>query len=268
MESETYSTLLVSRCDGVLEITLNRPKVHNAIDDVLIAELTSCLREAERRQDRAIVLSGAGASFCAGADLHWMERTAGYSDEENLEDARRLQRMFAALDHFPGVTIAVVHGAAIGGGAGLAAVCDVAIADQTARFGLSEVRLGLVPAIIAPYVIEKVGPGTARSLFVTGERFDAARALQIGLVFYAVGSAEEGDALVKGTVERVLEAGPGAVATAKRLVREVAGRAPDDVADITARCIAELRGGPEAQEGMRAFLEKRPPAYARRKPEA
>ena len=268
MTRDDYSTILVSGTGGVIEIALNRPEVRNAFDETLIAELTSAVNGASDIRCRALILRGAGPAFCAGADLNWMARSAGFSHDENLKDARRLQRMFAAIAHFPGVTIALVHGAAIGGGAGLAAVCDVTIALDATVFALSEVRLGLVPAVIAPYVIEKIGPGAARALFVTGERFDAAKASRIGLVQHTVADDRQRDALLADTLKRILEAGPHAIDTAKRLIRQVAGKNPDDAAEITAECIATLRVGTEGQEGLRAFLDKRPPAFVETLPEA
>ena len=257
----TYKFLKIQIDAAVAEVTLNRPEVHNAFDEVLIAEMTDCFGALSGEAAvRAIVLQGAGASFCAGADLGWMGRMAGYSQEENLADAQGLQRMFAAIATCPKVTIARVHGAAIGGGAGLVAVCDIAIAAEEAKFALSEVRLGLVPAVIGPYVLEKIGMGAARALFVTGERFSATEALRLGLV-QQMTSASELDAAVQRKVELVRQAGPEAIATAKRLLREIAGRTPDEAADTTAACIAALRVSPEGQEGIRAFLEKRKPTF-------
>lgn len=262
MDKENYSTLLVNRRPSIVEITLHRPEVRNAFDETLIAELTRCVEAASGEGCRALVLRGAGPVFCAGADLNWMARAAGYSYEENLEDARGLQRMFAALAHFPGVTVAVVQGAALGGGAGLAAVCDITIADEAALFALSEVRLGLVPAVIAPYVLEKIGVGAARALFVSGERIDAATALRLGLAQYVTAGEPERAVRLEAVLKRVLEAGPHAIATAKALIREVAGRSPDAAAEATAACIAGLRVGAEGQEGIHAFLEKRRPTFA------
>jgi enoyl-CoA hydratase/carnithine racemase len=257
-----YTCLLLNRTDPVAEVTLNRPDVHNAFNEMLIAELTDCFaRLSGDAAVRAIVLRGAGPSFCAGADMTWMGKMAGYSWEENLEDARAAQRMFAAIAECPKVTIARVHGAAIGGGAGLAAVCDIAVAAEDAKFALSEVRLGLVPAIIGPYVVEKIGIGAARALFVTGERFGAEEARRFGLV-HQVAPAAELDAAVQQKVDLILQAGPEAVATAKRLLRDIAGKTPQEAADITVECIASLRVSPEGQEGIRAFLEKRKPSFS------
>jgi len=259
---DNYSTLIVNGIGSVTVVTLNRPHVRNAFDETLIAELTDAALQATESGSRALLIRGAGPAFCAGADLNWMKRAAEYTHDQNLEDARALQRMFAAIAHFSGVSIAVAHGSAIGGGAGLVAVCDIAIADETSVFALSEVRLGLVPAVISPYVIEKIGVGAARSLFVTGERFDGAKALRIGLVQHLVTGEAERISLEREILARVLEAGPAAVATAKQLIREVAGKDPDEVADRTATCIADLRASDEGREGVRAFLAKTKPRFA------
>ncbi|HLK60069.1 MAG TPA: enoyl-CoA hydratase-related protein [Chthonomonadaceae bacterium] len=254
--------LTVTLRSAVAEITLNRPEVHNAFDEVLIAELTEIMTElCADAAVRAVVLRGAGPSFCAGADLGWMGRMAGYSHSENLADARAAQRMFQAIAHSPKVTIARVHGAAIGGGAGLVAVCDLAIADETAKFALSEVRLGLVPSIIGPYVLQKVGMGAARALFVTGERFGAADALRIGLVNEVV-AADALDTAIERKLELVRQAGPEAIRTAKQLLRDIAGHTPDAAANTTVECIAALRVSSEGQEGINAFLQKRKPNFA------
>src|SRR5579871_364762 len=248
-----YTRLLVTITDSVASVQLNRPEVHNAFDDILIAELSDCIDALSRGASvRAIVFSGSGASFCAGADLGWMGKMAGYSQEENLADAREAQRMFHLLAACPQVTLARVHGAAIGGGVGLVAACDIALAAPEATFALSEVRLGLVPAIIGPYVVEKIGIGAARALFVTGERFGAEEALRLGLIQQVV-PQEELDAALHSKVERVLQAGPTAIATAKRLLRDIAGKTPEEAAEVTVPCIAQLRVSPEGQEGIRAF---------------
>jgi methylglutaconyl-CoA hydratase len=259
-----YSCLQLETRDAVATVTLQRPEVHNAFDDRLIAELTQCYRHLEDEAAvRVIVLRGAGRSFCAGADLNWMRRMTDYSHEENIADARALQRMFAAIAASPKVTVAAVHGAAIGGGVGLVAACDIAIAGFAATFALSEVRLGLVPAVIAPYVVERIGPHAARALFLTGQRIDGDAALRLGLVDETVPSALiDFDRAVAERVETLLAAGPVAVATVKSLLRSIAGQTPAEAAEATVECIAALRAGPEAQEGMRAFLEKRRPNWS------
>lgn len=243
--------------EGVAYVTLNRPEIHNAFDDLLVTEITQAFTELGATDSvRAIVLGGAGASFCAGADLGWMRRMADYSEEANRADAWELQRMFAAIAQCPKATIARVQGAAMGGGAGLVAVCDIAIASPEATFALSEVRLGLVPAVIAPYVLQKVGMGAARALFVTGERFDAATALRLGLI-QQLAATSDLDVAIQQKTDLIRQAGPQAVATAKHLLTSIADKTPEEAARATVECIANLRVSPEGQEGIRAFLEKR-----------
>jgi len=247
----------VSASDGAAVVTLDRPETHNAFDDALIADLTSVLNEAGSDPAvRAIVLRGSGRSFCAGADLGWMRRMAGYSREENLADSWALQRLFATLAGSPKVTIARVHGAAIGGGAGLVAAVDVAVAAQEATFAFTEVRLGLVPAVISPFVVRKIGLGAARALFVTGERFDAETALRLGLVHRVV-AADQLDGAVESVLQSVLSTGPEAVRAAKRLLDQIEGQTPEDAAAYTVELIADLRVGGEAQERMGQFLSRK-----------
>lgn len=255
------SALLVEIVPPVARVTLNRPDRHNAFDETLIAELTDAFtRLGADPAVRAIVISGAGPSFCAGADLGWMARMAAATHDENLADGRRAQRMFQAIASCPKATIARIHGAALGGGSGLAAACDIAIAADDVKFAFSEVRLGLVPSIIAPYVVEKIGLGAARALFVTGERFPAAEAHRLGLVQQVV-APDALDAAVQRTIDAVLSSSPDAVAAAKRLLADIANNPPDEAADATVACIAARRASPEGQEGIRAFLEKRKPAF-------
>jgi methylglutaconyl-CoA hydratase len=256
-----YSRIIADAQGAIATVILNRPEVHNAFDETLIAELTDAFtRLSEAPEVRAVVLRGAGASFCAGADLAYMGKMANYSQAENIADAQAIQQMFAAIARCPKVIVAQVQGAAIGGGAGLVAVCDIAIAAEEAKFALSEVRLGLVPAIIGPYVLEKVGMGAARALFVSGERFGAAEALRIGLVQQVV-PASDLDTAVQQKTDLIRQAGPEAVKAAKTLLRDIAGKTPDEAAAITVACIANLRVSPEGQEGIRAFLEKRTPRF-------
>jgi methylglutaconyl-CoA hydratase len=247
--------------EGIATITLDRPETHNAFDDALIAALTAGLDSASNDKSvRAIVLRGNGPSFCAGADLAWMQRMAGYTREQNLNDAWNLQRLFSTISSSPKATIARVHGAAIGGGAGLVAACDIAIAADGAVFAFSEARLGLAPAVIAPYVIRKVGPGAARALFVTAERFMAETALRIGLI-QRIAPARDLDAAVCETAARVKETGPIAIAAIKELVDRVSVMPPQAAARATVECIADLRVSPEGQEGISAFLGKRRPEF-------
>lgn len=252
-----YEHLQIERQEAVATVTLNRPELHNAFDDTVIAELTEAyLVLSEDSTVRVIVLQGMGNSFCAGADLNWMRRMADYTHEQNIADAQALERMFAAIAHCPKVTIARVQGAAMGGGVGLVAACDIAIATPEAVFAFSEVRLGIAPAVIAPYVLQKIGVGAAMALFVTGERFRAEEALRIGLVQQVV-PADELDATVQKKVEAVLQSSPNAIAAVKQLLRDIADKTPQQSAAITTGCIASLRVSIEGQEGIRAFLDKR-----------
>jgi methylglutaconyl-CoA hydratase len=243
--------------ERVARVTLNRPDVRNALNDALIAELTDWAAGASRdRALRAVVLAGAGSVFCAGADLHWMSRMVAYSHDENVRDAAALARMFEALDTLPFPVIGRIQGAALGGGAGLAAVCDIAIAADDATFGFTEVKLGILPAVISPYVVAKIGVSAARELFLTGARFPAPRARDIGLVHTVVGPAAL-DQAVDSVLSELASSAPGAVAEAKALIRTIAGRSPGSVMHITAETIARQRVSDEGQRGMRAFLEKR-----------
>ncbi len=254
-------SILTERDGPILRITLNRPEVRNAFDEEVIASLTAVVSDAAQDQSlRAVVLAGAGKAFCAGADVAWMSKAIAYSHRENLSDAEDLARMLERLDTLPVPVIARIQGAALGGGVGLAAVCDIAIAAEDAVFALSEVKLGILPAVIAPYVLRKTGVSAARELFFTGSRFGAARAKEIGLVHEVVPAAEL-DAAVASRVREVLSAGPRAVARAKALIREIAGAHPTDVIGLTTNTIAAQRVSEEGQEGLRAFLEKRKPGW-------
>lgn len=247
----------------IARVTLNRPAVRNAFNDALIAELTEWAgRAARERELRAAVLQGAGPVFCAGADLEWMARMIEYSQDENVRDATAMARMYAALDALPFPLVGRVQGAALGGGAGLAAVCDIVVTADDTVFGFTEVKLGILPAVIAPFVIAKIGASAARELFLTGARFPAARARAIGLVHTLV-PADDLDAGVDRTLAELASSAPSAVAAAKALIRHVAWRPPADVAGFTAETIARQRISDEGQEGMRAFLEKRKPAWTR-----
>lgn len=255
-------TVKVAMENGVASVTLNRPAVHNAFDDALIARLTEALREiGDDPGVRVVVLRGAGKSFSAGADLNWMQRMAGYSRTQNLADAMGLAQLLHTLDTLPRPTIAAVHGAAFGGGVGLVAACDIAVAAETAAFSLSEVRLGLIPAVISPYVVAAIGARQARRYFLTAERFDADEARRVGLV-HEVTAPEALEARVAAIVAELLRGGPGALGAAKNLVATVAGRPVDTalMAD-TARRIADIRAGEEARDGVGAFLEKRKPRW-------
>ena len=260
------SNLLVEKKEGVAWITLNRPEVRNAFDDALIASLKNCFSELEGdKSTRVVVLAGNGPAFCAGADLNWMKRMAGYGYEENLADARSLADMLAALDRLPKPTIARVHGAAFAGGTGLVAACDIAIGTPQAKFCFSEAKLGLSPATISPYVMRAIGERAARRYFLTAEVFDAAEACRIGLLSACV-SSNQLDSSVEEIIKHLLAGGSEAHAKIKELIRAVGGRAVDAalVAD-TARHIAEIRVSPEGREGIASFLEKRKPSWGRGK---
>ena len=248
--------------DGpVARIWMNRPDLRNAFDGLMITELRRVLFDL-RSVDavRVVVLGGRGASFCAGADLQWMKAMASFTREENLREAQALADLFFTVYESPKPIVARVHGAALGGGAGLVAASDIPVAALGTQFGFTEVRLGILPAVISPYVIGKIGEAAARELFLTGERFEAVRAVEIGLIRAAV-PEDDLDAAVEGRVKELLQAGPRAIAEAKALIREVAGRRVEDVQRYTVERIAEIRTTAEGQEGMRAFLEKRKPYW-------
>jgi methylglutaconyl-CoA hydratase len=260
-----YRTLTLTTAAGVASLALARPEVHNAFDEVLVAELTAALTALDADPAvRVVVLRGQGASFCAGGDLNWMRRMAHYGDAENLADANALAGMLKTLARLTKPTLARVHGAAYGGGVGLVACCDIALAAPDAVFALSEARLGLIPATIGPYVIEAIGARAAHRYFLTAERFGAIEALRLGLVHDVVPAAEL-DGRVDALVRALLQAGPGAQAASKALIHAVAGRPIDDavIADTAAR-IAAVRASDEGREGVAAFLDKRPPGWAPR----
>jgi methylglutaconyl-CoA hydratase len=251
------------RAHGVVWLTLDCPEIHNAFDDRLIALLTRQLEVVGADEDvRVVVLTGAGRSFSAGADLNWMRRTATYGEAENLADARALARLMQTLNEVPKPTVARVNGAALGGGTGLVACCDIVIASDRATFGTTEVRLGLIPAVIGPYVLAAVGARQARRLMLTGERIGVAEAARLGLVHEVV-AAEQLDAAVERVVAEVLKGGPAALTAAKRLIGDLAGQPiTPELIDGTAQRIAALRATAEAKEGVGAFLEKRPPGWS------
>ena len=254
-------SILVDRDGPVLRLTLNRPDVRNAFDEGMIADLTAAAAQAAADATlRAVVIAGAGKAFCSGADLAWMSKAIAYTHRENLSDAEDLARMLERLDTLPMPVVGRVQGAALGGGVGLMAICDVVVAADDSVFALSEVKLGIIPAVISPYVIRKIGVSASRELFLTGSRFGAARAHEIGLVHEVVPAAEL-DAAVERRLRDVMEAGPQAIAAAKALIREIAGEHPNDVIGFTTNSIAAQRVSPEGQEGMRAFLEKRKPGW-------
>ncbi len=240
------AALRIEREGDFLHVTLARPEVRNAFDASLIAELAEAFVDVGRA--RAVILRGDGPSFCAGADVEWMRASADLGYEENVADANALRAMLGAVDSCPAPVVAVVHGHALGGGAGLVACADVALAQTDALFGFSEVKLGIIPSVISPFALAKIGPGAARRYFVTGERFDAPTALRIGLVHEV---ADDVEPMLERLLGELRSAGPRAMRAAKRLVLE----RPDG--PETARRIAERRTSPEGQEGLRAFLERR-----------
>jgi methylglutaconyl-CoA hydratase len=256
------SHVLIEKDGGVATLWLNRPDLHNAFDDALIAEVTQAIDSlANETSARVVIVAGKGKSFSAGADLGWMKRMAGYSLEQNEADADRLAEMLHRLNSLPKPTIAAVQGAAMGGGVGLCAACDVGIAASDAVFALSEAKLGLIPAVISPYVIEAIGARAARRYMLTAERFDAATAERLGLVS-AVVSPDQLMTEARRIADILLQNGPQAVREAKLLVAHVGAR-PNDAAlrAETAKRIARLRATEEGREGVAAFLEKRKPAW-------
>ena len=258
----TGNILLACDARGVATLTLNRPERRNAFDDAIIADLTAALRQvAADTAVRVLVLSGAGTAFSAGGDLNWMRRMAGYGEAENVADAMRLATMLRTLNELPKPAIARVNGAAFAGGVGLICCCDIAVASADAVFSISEVRLGLVPATIGPYVTAAIGPRAARRYCLTGETFAAAEALRLGLVHDAVPAAALDEA-VERVVAALLAGGPRAEARAKRLIAETADRpVTEEVMLLTARTIAAARASDEGREGVTAFLERRKPAW-------
>jgi methylglutaconyl-CoA hydratase len=254
--------LEVTKRDGIARVTLNRPELRNAFDDELIKKLRDAFEDVSKdRSVRVMVLAGNGPAFCAGADLNWMKRMAGYGYDQNLADARALAEMLSALDRLPKPTIARVHGPVFAGGTGLVAACDIAVGTPEAKFCLSEAKLGLSPATISPYVMRAMGEREARRYFLTAEVFDAREALRIGMLSMLV-EPNELDPAIEGLLKHLMAGGPEAHAKIKALIRAVAGRRADDalVAE-TAQHIAEIRGSPEGKEGIASFLEKRKAAW-------
>ena len=257
--------ILQTDARGVATLTLNRAEKHNAFDDRMITDLLQALDKIDKDNSiRVLVLRAAGKSFCAGADLDWMRRMADYDFEQNLADARQLAQLMYRLNRLSKPVIARVQGSSFGGGVGLIACCDIAIASQDAIFSLSEVRLGLIPSVISPYLIAAIGSRAARRYFLSGERFDAGGAFQLGLVHEVV-EPESLDASLEQCVDALLNSGPCAQAVAKELIQQVQGRAIDEsLIEETARRIAEVRASDEAREGLTAFLEKRKPDWSRK----
>jgi len=263
-EASGARTVRVAVEGEVARVALARPEARNAFDDRLIGELTDTFaRLSDDPAVRVILLSGDGPSFCAGADVGWMRRAGGYSPEQNEADAARMADMLRAIDTCSRPVVAAVHGHAMGGGVGLVAAADIAIAAEGTVFSLSEVKLGILPSVISPYVLRAIGPRAARDLFLTGDRFDAREAHGIGLV-HGVVPLEELELACGRKVDSLLSSGPEAVRAAKRLIAQVTGRSPEDARDLTVRTIAERRASAEAKEGLSAFLEKRRAAWVRK----
>jgi methylglutaconyl-CoA hydratase len=263
----SYQTLeLKSESAGILTIALNRPEIRNAFNEKMIEELARVFRnEAADPTVRAVILRGNGAVFCAGGDLNWMKKSIELTYEGNLQDTLTLTNMFAVLNEFPKPVVGVIQGAAIGGGVGLVSICDIVLAEKETVFSLSEVRLGVVPACIGPFVTAKIGASHARALFVSAERFKAEKAKEVGLVHEVFDSMDALEKHLKNLSQNLLECGPTAMAVAKRLVLDLTwperrSRMPDCI-EYVAKTLAELRVGPEAQEGIGAFLNKRKPNW-------
>ena len=261
MAGKRFETIRYEVRNSIAYVVFNRPEVHNAFNDIMICELNQVFDDlSNSREIRAVVVTGEGKSFCAGADLNWMRRVKDYSFDDNLRESLDLSAMLYKVYSSPKPTIARVNGAAIGGGTGLVAVCDIAIAANTARFSFSEVKLGLIPACISPYVLKKCGEGRCREFFLTGERLSADRAMAAGLLNVVV-PPEELDAAVDQYLVQLRSSGPEAIMTCKELLRQVPCMSYDEVQKYTAEVIARIRVSAEGQEGMAAFLEKRKPRW-------
>jgi methylglutaconyl-CoA hydratase len=265
MTKESEAIILVSEKDDVATITLNRPAVHNAFDEHMIAALSAILETLRARDDiRAIVLKGEGKSFCAGADIGWMKRAADFSEEQNYSDALALAKMLQQFYTMPQLTVAFVRGAAFGGGMGLVCCADIVVADETARFGLSEVKIGLIPATISPYVIRAIGARHARRYFQTGERFDSRTAFDMGLVHECAARTEEADFILRHILQNVASNSPQAMRASKALFNDVLLHdINDELLQKTAKSIAQIRATDEAKDGLDAFLNKRPPSWVK-----
>jgi methylglutaconyl-CoA hydratase len=244
----------------IITVRLDRPAVRNAFNEVLIAELTQVFT-GFGPETRAVILSGEGPVFCAGADVSWMKKSVGASEAENARDAAAMASMYRAIDRCPCPVIGRVNGAALGGGMGLIAACDIVVAIEGAQFGFTEVRLGIVPAVISSFVLRKIGPGPARRYFLTGELFGPAEARSMGLVHEVARDLSDLDAKVEELIAALLKCGPRAVATAKALIREILALSPDAALEHAVQTIARVRVSPEGQEGLGAFLDKRKPSW-------
>ena len=257
----SYETIAVETKDDVIRCKLNRPDVRNAFNSKMIEELTAFAGSLPQGI-RAVVLHGGGQAFCAGGDLRWMQQSLDLSREQNVEDAKKLAAMYFALDRLPVPVIGLIHGVAMGGGAGLVCICDFVIAVHGTLFSFSEVRLGIVPACIAPFVIRKIGPGHARSLFTTAERFDAQKAFQIGMVHEIAENLQAAEELTQKKLHEIAQCGPNAITHAKHLIFDLLFAGSDEEQlNMAAELLASVRVSEEGQEGLRAFLEKRKPRW-------
>jgi methylglutaconyl-CoA hydratase len=256
-----YHTIVLDMLGKTATVTLNRPDVRNAFNALMIGELTDAFERIGReRRLRVIVLGGAGKSFCGGADIAWMKSSLDLSEAENVSDAERMSDMFYAINHCPCPVVGRVQGAALGGGMGLLAVCDIVVAEEGATFGFTEAKLGIIPAVISRFVYPKIGETWARALFLTAERFGVDVAHRIGLVHW-IAVPNELDDVVNQKVSEIVSSGPVASREAKELISELAGSQRDEWRNLTSRRIARLRTSAEGQEGLRAFLEKRIPSW-------
>ncbi len=257
----SHGTVRMDRDGAIARVTLNRPAIRNAFNDEMLADLLEIFGEIQSDGElRIVILSGAGQAFCAGADLTWMKRVVDYSRDENLADSLRLADMLRMIYTCPKPVIGRINGAAIGGGTGIVAACDISYAADSAVFAFSETKLGLTPAAISPYLLKRMGERNLREFFLTGARFSAARAVELGLI-NAAAPADDLDTLVAETVAQILSGGPQALASSKELIRQVAERSITDNGPYTAEVITDLRMSDEGQEGMNAFLEKRRPRW-------
>jgi methylglutaconyl-CoA hydratase len=265
MADKEYQTILFEAKDEVAWISFNRPDVHNAFNAAMLSELDDAFEKARADESiRVIVLRGTGKSFCSGADINWLREIINYSFEQNLEESLHLAKLLHKIYVLPKATLAMVNGTAIGGGTGLLAVCDMAIASEEAKFGLSELKIGLVPAAISPYVIRKIGESNAREYFLTGRRITAQKAREIGLLNKVV-LPEKLEKEVEETVSLLLTSGPEALASCKELIHKVPQMSFEEAKTFTAKMIADLRVSKEGQEGMSAYLEKRKPSWVKKK---
>jgi len=263
MEAKDYQTILFVPEEGVVRLFFNRPGVHNAFNSTMIGELDDAVEKIKADDSiRVVVFSGKGKSFCAGADINWMREIIHYSYEQNLEESLQLAELLHKIFILPKPTVAMVNGTAIGGGNGFLSACDIAIASSEAKFGLSEVKIGLVPAAISPYVIRKIGESKAREYFLTGRRMSAQKALEIGLLNEVVAPGEL-ENTVEDIIKLLLTSGPEALASCKELITKVPHMSFEEAKEFTARMIANLRVSDEGQEGMAAYLEKRKPAWSK-----